>query len=234
MSTATQTKSRVIEFSPATNIQNLALLGFTKKYVTFLKYFKEYLKSNSGKFIKLKFTRMNENGFLNQIIEAEGYIQNVEETQFTFCSSYNLSGKCFSDDGVENIIRTDNVLGVIPVGEGIQLHEILEIDKVNHKDYNAFLKTVKKALIPCIGTKRHVEIHTSLYVIDATILEVNKSNLLIDQKRKYSKKKYFQKKWEFVDLIPQTYNLLFITKNDFAKKVIIYDSDLYINPYDED
>lgn len=233
MSTTTQNKPEVIKFHSPQQITSSELLSFTSKYLGSLVELKEYISSNLNKEIKLKFSRMKHDGFFKEIQEVTGQVTDIQENRFTFLSTYNISGEYETDGLTPNIIRTDNILGVLPIFGYIQLNGILKINKINQNGYDRFLKRLKNELRVVAGTERHVEIEINEEIIDATILEVNQSNLLITQYRKHSKATNPDGSYVTVTLAKQIYNLLFIEKDDFVKKVVIYPNNIYFNLHDE-
>jgi len=234
MSTVTQNQPEIIKFYSPKQITSSELLSFTSKYLHSLEGFRKHLNENLGREITLNFTRINEDGSLQEIREFSGTIKDIEENQFTFLSFYNLSGEYESDQLIKNIIRTDNVLGIIPIWGKMELSEILKINRFKDQGYNDFLNKIKKSLRKFIGTQRHVEIELNEHILDAIILEVNKSNLLVTIHREYSKRTNPDGSYQTVILGKRVGNLLFIRKNDFVKKVTIYSGDININPFDED
>lgn len=232
----TLTKKTYLSFGK--NIRVPELIAFSEEYTKMIINLLEHLQKNEGKNTNLSFTRVEENGILHKIQSYAGLVKDVKSNSFTFLTNYHISNFSQSDDLVENQIRTDNILGIIPVLPG---SEHIRIFTKGHNglanQYFRFLVQVKNELKNLIlNTNHYVKLDYGKFILEGVILEVNNSNILIQQKRMYNPE--IDKntgKYKFLDLVPQTKNVLFIERNDALKNIEIYpDSNLHINPYDED
>jgi hypothetical protein len=130
----------------------------------------------------------------------------------------------------------DNVLGIIPIIPNFEIKKILMRNKNEiSKEYFYFLAQVRRALKDTLGMKHYVELYFNNFVIECEILEVNKSNIKICQKRKYSTERDQDGKYVLVDLVPQEKFILFLEKEDALLNVNInFGFTLKINPYDDE
>ncbi len=99
------------------------------------------------------------------------------------------------------------------------------------KEYFSFLAQVRRALKDTLGVEHSVELCFNNFAIECEILEVNKSNIKIYQKRKHSTKKDKDGKYIFVDIVPQKKFILFLEKENALLSVNIdFKTNLKINP----
>lgn len=224
-------------FNFTEDINSMDLVNFSKNYLDMLKLMYKDLKENKNRTISLFFTRIQENGALKDPKIYTGLIEEVKENSFNFSNNYYMSTFSQTDYLVTNLIRTDNLLGVIPI---LPEYKDIKIFDRNHTNfamkYFRFLVNIKKELKNLIlySKNHYVELIFQNKIIECEILEINNSNLLINQKREYSAE-LENGKYKFVDSRPQTKNILFIEREDFLKSVILHpNTNLKINPYDED
>ncbi len=232
----TLTKNTYLSFGE--NIRVTELIAFSEEYTKMIINLFAHLQKNEGKNTTLSFTRVEENGILHKIQSYAGLVKDVKNNSFTFLTNYHISNFSQSDDLVENQIRTDNILGIIPVLPG---SENIRIFTRGHNEianqYFRFLVQVKNELKNLTLNKNHyVKLDYGNFILEGTILEVNNSNILLKQKRMYNPETDKNTgKYKFVDLIPQTKNVLFIERDGALKHIEIYpDYDLYINPHDDE
>lgn len=231
----TLTKKTYLSFSREIKVPEL--IAFSEEYTKMTISLFEYLRKNEGKNVTLSFTRVEETGILHKINSYTGLVKDIKPNAFTFLTNYYISTFSQSDDLVENQIRIDNILGIIPV---LPENQNIRIFTKGHNElanqYFRFLVQVKNQLKNLTLNENHyVKLDYGKFIIEGLILEVNNSNLLIQQKRMYNPE--IDKKtgkYKFVDLIPQTKNVLFIERDVALKNIEIYPYDLHINPHDED
>lgn len=229
-----KTTKTYLSFHKRTDITNL--ITFSHFYEEMLPVLKKYTKENKGKSITLEFTRINEDGTLQEPRNYTGVVSKLEENYFIFTTNHHISIFTESDDLVDNIIRTDSVLGIIPIMPNFETKKILTRNKNEiSKEYFSFLAQVRRALKDTLGVEHSVELCFNNFTIECEILEVNKSNIKIYQKRRHSTKRDKDGKYIFVDIVPQKKFILFLEKEDALLSVNIdFKTNLKINPHDED
>lgn len=228
-------KTQSLSFVSAKDINASELVTFSKEYLNMVKIMLEYFKNNTS--TSLLFTRLQENGNFKVPIIYQGFVEEIKDNYFTFLNNYNISSFTETDDLIKNVIRVDNVLGIIPILPKFEGIKILERNHTNQAfKYFRFLVKIKNELKNLIlyTTNHYVDLIYKNKVIECEILEINNSNLLISQKRMYNPE-LENGMYKFVDLIPQVKNILFIERDDFLRGVILHPNEiLEINPYDED
>ena len=152
-----KTTKTYLSFHKRTDITNL--ITFSHFYEEMLPVLKKYTEENKGKSITLEFTRINEDGTLQEPRNYTGVVSKLEENYFIFTTNHHISIFTESDDLVDNIIRTDSVLGIIPIMPNFETKKILTRNKNEiSKEYFSFLAQARRALKDTLGVEHSVEL----------------------------------------------------------------------------
>lgn len=236
METLIANSKKILIFDSKTNLLTSDLISLTKNYSTHTSDYLKKIKENGERIFELTVTRVTEEGSLKEPKTYKGFLTEIKENEFIFTTNFDLNTGSQYEDLKDWVVRTDNVLGIIPLFKKKDTKNIIQYNRSKTSlKYFSFLRKLKKELRDVLSAKHYIEIFFRDHIIECELLEVNKSNLLIKQLRMYNPEIDNKTgKYKFVDLAPQTKNILFVERNDFVKKVVIHNHKLKINPHDED
>lgn len=227
----------VFNFPQHTQIEKPSdLLTFSDLYKKEIVEVKKYLKLRESRWASLFFTRVLPNGQLEELKEHGGVPKNIKEDGFDFVNGFNLSLNMQTEEATINHIRFDNILGILPGLGTTPVNQIFEFQKNEIvQEYLLFLEQFKESMKELMEKNHHVKIFlSSNMVIEAEVLEINKSNLLIKNLRSRLDELDDKGHYVHVDTRPIKKTLYFIEIENFIHKIEIYPWKLKISPFDDD
>lgn len=202
-------KSMILEYPNHKSIEPENLVSFTQKYLDSIPKLIRNLEKNTGKNIELLFVRMKPDGSIQER-KMTGSIKEVTRNNFIFLTNQDLDGS-FYEETRELFVRTDNVLGLVPLSPDNKINPFNELP-LEAKDYLCWLEKVKKLMRSYIGRKHKITFYWKYskkklnfrkgnYQIDGKIIKVNKSNVKYWHYRTIS---FIQneKEKDYINLIP--------------------------------
>ena len=197
------------------NLISLSERYKTKEIPLLLEYIKKNPNGCSIYFIRL--------GHKPKILYGE--VKDIANNGFWFESydSFEYSGK--SEQPTRSYIRTDNVLGWIPLcppesNKENNFNPFTEHICPETEDYFEFLEEVKEFFEKCLSKKHKATLclrysDGSKEIIDCEIIEVNKSNVLVSifQLRRYNRGQIIHE-----DLTKNEKNILYISAENYLQR----------------
>lgn len=232
-------RSITLELKNAGVCSPAELMTFSKEYTEHIILLKNYIAKNINKNINLLIARMNTDGELGEMMEFSGLAKELNGNLITIESAKDPVTRILSDELHNYVIRTDNVLGVLPfLPSGRDINPFISAENESSLTFLDFLTRSRNLLKTCLGQTHHVELifETKINgkkgeeIFECEIQKVNKSNVEINQIKKglYINGGSSITVGSFDNIVP------FRTDTKFLKKITIYyGSKLKVDPYDD-
>ena len=187
MNTTTEVKEAIIEYNDYLFTKSKDLIKFSEEYQSHIPRLLEFVKKREGGHVRLPFVRMNTDGSLMKKT-MNGLVKKVENTSFIFSVKETLDDVTY-EDSRDIFVRTDNILGAIPVMPGEEDMNVFENSPTETTlKYFSFLEKTKKLMISCIGVTHAATLYwwydekykVGNYKTEGQIVKVNKSNVEYD------------------------------------------------------
>jgi hypothetical protein len=184
METSTVLSYNPVAFSEFKSVEPSDLTSFTPAYLDHIPELRKYLVSSFNKApIRLLLKRIEGNSFIEKIVT--GTVVSLSENQFVFKTKEDLNNQYEHTTSI--VIRTDSVLGVIPLLPSAKDISIATISP-DFKRYLRVVAQMRQLLISCEGTEKIVRIdyrfdknnlvkRNGNYHVLCQIKKVNKSNI---------------------------------------------------------
>lgn len=232
-------RSVTLELKKIGEIHPSDLVTFSPEYMEHIILLKDYFSKNIGKVANILVARMENNGEVVFKKKYSGLIKSVAGNLITVESAKDPASGMLHDELQEFVIRTDNVLGLLPfLASGRNINPFIDSENEISLDFLDFIKRSRNLLKTCLEQVHYVELifHTEMNgisgneIVECEIKHVNKSNLEVNQ----IKKILHANGGKSITLGNFQTVLPFRTDTRFLKKIIIhYGSKLKINPYDD-
>ncbi len=220
---------KILEISLLGDVIPKNIICLNKQYDKDLEEFKQYLRSVGKDVIVFSTQRMNQHGV--SVTPYKGYVIKVEVNGFSF--KYDL----LNEDEQPKFMRFDNVLSEIPVfmkNASKNYFKITDQFFDLKKQYQEFWQkhSLLTGGLQLIYTYAPGSIFFEKeYIVKGNLLAVNQSNIEYEHCLTWGAPGTPS---QYVDMVPRKEIDRFIAPDRILRSVILYDSPVVINQYDEE
>lgn len=233
----------VLEYPDVETTEPEELISFSEEYLRNIPSFMREIEKKVGENMTINFARIQQNGDVAKKIMT-GKIKEVIDENFIFHTNQSPSDGSVYENGIDILIRTDNVLGLIPLPQNLNPFEGLS---TKAKNYLHWLGNTKQFMWKYLYEKHSAYFHWKYskhknnfrlgkYQTEGKILEVNYSNIKYYHLRTIS---FVPESVEggscYIDIVPRKENDRFIAPDRYLWRVeILLGIESKINPHDEE
>lgn len=217
------------------------LIAFSKEYLNHVSELMKYLTRKRQ--LQLCLKRINPNGSVQEKM-IHGFVSNIdpEKKSFEFFSGEDFYGNHY-EEGIKTFIRTDNVLGLVPLLPNTGINPYKNSSFPMTLEYFRCLEKMKRLLNTCVGIEHMVTLffrfnkanelrRNGNFFMETQVLKVNKSNVEI----KFLRSSAYVNEENFIaDIVPRIRTVLFTTPERYLSTVRISSMEKpEFNPHDDE